>query len=77
MPRPLAHHSSHSRYSLTPDQYQMVADVADGLPATMRHYFQLHVASALELSRGPNGFVSNEKVVAAINISLREIGIVR
>ncbi len=55
----------------------MVDDVDDGLPAKMRHYFHLHVAAALELSRGQNGFVSNEKVVAAINKSLREIGVVR
>ncbi len=76
MPRPLTHRSNHSRYSLDADQHQMVADVADGLPAKMRHYFFLHVASCLELSREQNGNVSNQKVAAAINTALREIKVV-
>ncbi len=77
MPRPIHQRSSHSRYSLMPEQLAMVEDVAVGLPEKLRYYFSLHVGSALDLSRDQNGNVSNQKVAAAVNQALREIGIVR
>ncbi len=77
MPRPIHHRSDHSRYCLQPEQLAAIEDVAIGLPEKLRHYFNLHVGSALDLSRDPHGNVSNQKVAAAINQSLREIGIVR
>ncbi len=77
MPRPIHHRSDHTRYSLQPEQLAMVDDVAISLPAKLRHYFNLHVASCLELNRDAHGNVSNEKIIAAINTSLREIGVVR